>query len=192
MLAPILVTAPASSPVSLDEAKRHLAVDHAEDDALITSLIGAAVAHLDGWSGVLGRAIVTQTWRQSFPAFATELRLRVGPIESITSVTYLDGNRATQTAATSLYRLLADNLSAIVRLDEASTWPSTYKQPDAVTVTWVAGVPAASVPLPIRQAILMLAAHWYQNRETVNVGNIVSTMPFAVSALIAPYRRVGV
>lgn len=191
MLAPVRVTAPASVPVSLEEAKRHLAVDHGEDDALIASLVGAAVAHLDGWSGVLGRALVTQTWRQSFPAFATELRLRVAPVAEITSVTYRDGNRALQTANPSTYRLIEDELSAIVRLDEASDWPSTYKQPDAVTVTYVAGVAAGSVPLPIRHAILMLAAHWYQNRETAAAGG-AAELPYAVSALIAPYRRVGV
>ena len=51
---------------------------------------------------------------------------------------------------------------------------------------------AAAVPAAIKQAMLLLIGHWFANREAVNVGNIVTAMPLAVEALIAPYRRVGV
>jgi uncharacterized phiE125 gp8 family phage protein len=191
VLAPVLVTAPASAIVTVAEAKAHMAVDHVEDDALIGSLIDAATAHLDGWTGVLGRALVTQTWRQSFPCFQDMLRLRLGPVASITSVGYVDPARATQTASSSLYTLLADDLGAFVWLKEGATWPSTIDEPDAVTVTYVAGVAAAAVPKAIRQAILLLAGQWYRSREAT--GDVAAVeLPFAVSALIAPYRRVGV
>jgi len=40
-------------------------------------------------------------------------------------------------------------------------------------------------------AMLLLIGHWYANRETVNVGNITSEMPFATEALLQPYRIYG-
>jgi len=43
----------------------------------------------------------------------------------------------------------------------------------------------------IETAMLLLIAHWYENREAVNVGNITSTFDFAVEALLQPYRIYG-
>uniref|UniRef100_UPI002AFFC390 head-tail connector protein n=1 Tax=Hoeflea sp. TaxID=1940281 RepID=UPI002AFFC390 len=85
---PVLVTPPAILPVSLAEARLHLRVDEDADDTLITSLIGAAVDHLDGWTGILGQCLVEQEWRQDFDAFASCLSLPLGPVTSITSVDY--------------------------------------------------------------------------------------------------------
>jgi len=47
------------------------------------------------------------------------------------------------------------------------------------------------IPQPIRAAMLLLIGHLYANREAVNVGNIVTTVPLAVDALLAPYRVAG-
>ncbi|HHQ6553286.1 TPA: head-tail connector protein [Serratia fonticola] len=40
-------------------------------------------------------------------------------------------------------------------------------------------------------AMLLLIGHWYANRETVNIGNITSELPFATTALLQPYRIYG-
>lgn len=47
-LSPVRTAAPAELPITLAEAKAHCRVDYTDDDAFITSLIGAAVSHLDG------------------------------------------------------------------------------------------------------------------------------------------------
>src|SRR5690606_3870606 len=53
-------------------------------------------------------------------------------------------------------------------------------------------IPAKStVPEPIKVAILLLVGHWYQNREAATAKSI-SELPYAVSALIAPYRRIEI
>lgn len=43
----------------------------------------------------------------------------------------------------------------------------------------------------VRTAMLLLIGHWYANREAVNIGNITSAVPFAVEALLQPYRIYG-
>lgn len=59
-MAAILIEAPAIEPISLNDAKNYLRVDHAADDALITSMISAARIQVESRTR---RALMTQTWR---------------------------------------------------------------------------------------------------------------------------------
>lgn len=193
MLAPVLITAPAATPVSLTEAKAHCRVDHDDDDALITALIAAAVGHLDGWTGVLGRALVTQKWREQFGGFGAALcalRLALAPVANIESVVYVDFD-GQHTLDPARYVVVSEALGCALRPASGWNWPPTARRFDAVTVTYVAGTPAADVPAPIKAAILLIVGHLYQHREAV-AENTLATLPFAVDALIAPFRRVGI
>lgn len=190
MLAPVRTAEPADL-LSLDEAKRHLAVSHDDDNALIAGLIAAATQHFDGWSGVLGRALVTQSWRQDFCGFSSRMALPLGPAASITSVTHFDSSNVTQTLATSVYGLFTDARGPYVGLKPDQAWPSVYSRPDAVSVTYVAGQDAGDVPAQIKTAILLLVAHWYERREAVGA-EALSEIPFGVQAMIAPLRRIGI
>ena len=191
MLAPVRTVAPAVPLLTIEDVKAHLRVDHADEDALISGLIDAAAAHLDGYGGILGRALVTQTWAVDFPTFTNRMDVPLGPIQSAT-IQYYDSLNAQQTLATSVYAVLSDGLGPYVTLKYNQQWPQTYTRDDAVRITWVAGYgTAAAVPAAIRSAMLLLIAHWYDNRAAVSVGDSVSEMPFAVASLLAPFRRVG-
>ena len=193
MLAPVRTVAPVEPLLPLADAKAHLRVDHADEDELISGLIAAAEAHLDGYSGILGRALITQTWAVEFPTFASRLDLPLGPLQSAT-IQYYDSTNVLQTLSTSVYAVLTDGLGPYVSLKYNQQWPQTYTRDDAVKVTWVAGYGSApaSVPAAIRSAMLLLVSHWYDNRSPVSVGESVAELPFTVAALLAPYRRVGV
>jgi len=190
MLPPVLITPPSDTPVSLSEVKGHCRVDHNDDDAVLEALLAAAVDHLDGWTGILGRCIVSQTWRQDFPSFGC-MRLALGPVKSIASVTYYDADNAQQTLSSDIYTLLTGPLGDYVVLKPDQSWPEHYSRPDAVSVTYEAGAEPEDVPAAIKAAILLLVAHWYENRGAAGEGGMAE-LPFAVSALIAPYRRTGV
>ncbi|WP_454914989.1 head-tail connector protein [Xanthobacter sediminis] len=195
MLAPVRVTAPAAAPVSLGEAKAHLRIDHEDDDLYVTALIDAATAHLDGWSGILGRALVTQTWRQSLAAFPADgvIRLPLAPVSTVVQITCRDAEGAEQMLDPSAYSgPLADGLGPYVRLAPGPR-PATARRDDAVSVDFIAGYGGpADVPPAIRHAILLLVGHWYAVREPVNIGNITSNLDFSVTALLAPYRRISI
>ena len=191
MLRPVRTAAPA---VLLDvaDAVRHCRVDGSDSDtvATITALCLAATDHLDGYAGILGRALVTQTWTQAFDAFGCKLRLPLDPVSSAT-VAYYDASNVSQTLATSVYQLLTDELGPFITLKPDQDWPSTYDREDAVTVTFVCGYGAASaVPQAIKHAALLLVSHWNENREAA-ASDAPTELPLAVDRLLSPYRRIG-
>ncbi|CAM5401939.1 Phage gp6-like head-tail connector protein OS=Afipia felis OX=1035 GN=NCTC12722_02678 PE=4 SV=1 [Afipia felis] len=197
MHAPVRVTPPAIMPVSLAEAKAHLRVDFSEDDALINGLIAAATEHLDGWAGVLGRALVEQTWRQDFDAFDRCFGLPVGPVLSIEGIDWKDGTGDKYTIdADSYFRVTDSGGREFVKFVDGFEYPSGLAMSEAVTVTYKAGYATVdgktTVPAPLKVAILLLVGNWYANRETVTVGQVGVELPLAANALIAPYRRLGV
>lgn len=198
MYRPVRVAAPATTPLTRAQVKAHLRVDFIDDDDLIDALIQAAVSHLDGWTGILGRCLVEQTWRQDFDAFTPCMRLPLYPVTSVVSVKYDDTNGVEQTVAASNYDLLIDDLGAYIRFVETYSFPTLQDdQPAAVRITYRAGEPGTddspaeyAVPAAITQGMLLAIGHWYANRENVVVGTIAAPLPMACEALWAPYRRI--
>lgn len=176
MLFPVLVTAPIASPISLDEAKAHLRVDSSAEDTLIQAMIDASVSHIDGFTGILGRAIMPQTWSQEYAAFGGDLVLPMSPILSVTSVGY-DGSTFAD------YRVLNDGRGSFLRVNDGMSWPSAQ---GPVTVTFVAGYTA--VPDAIKWALLLHIGTLYQHRETM-VDRVKPSG--AYEALLAPFRVIS-
>lgn len=192
MLKPVRTSAPSTAPVSVADAKAHCDVTYSDDDDLFTALIEAATAHLDGWTGILGRCLVTQSWQVSFydwPA-SGDIRLPFPDVSAITSVKYYDTDNAEQTVSSSLYELIEDERGAIVRFLDSFTSPSVYDdRTDAVNIVFVAGYGAASaVPGAITTAIKMMVANWYETREATTPQQMTE-VPMGAQMLLAPYRR---
>lgn len=197
-MALVLVTPPIATPIDLDEAKAHLRVDHDDENDLIEALVMAATGHIDGRDGWLGRCLMPQTWDlvlDRFPS-AGNIRIPLAPLISVSSVTYLDADGETQEINISDYEVDTANVPGWV-VPNANGWPTTMNTINAVRVRFRAGYlgyeegdseDATGVPAPIKAALKLLIGHWYANRETVNVGNIVSDLPWAVNALLTPYR----
>lgn len=190
MLTPVRIVTPASEPVTLAEAKAHLRVDANTEDTLIALYISAAVSALDGWSGLLGRCLITQTWRQDFDGFGN-LKLPFPNVASAT-IAYTDANGVTQTWAATNYQIVNGVGGSCIVPKAGASIPGTAAQPDAVRVTFVAGYGAAAdVPPDLKTAILLHIGHLYANRESVSTGKTVTTLPQGYDAHIAPHRRVG-
>lgn len=178
---PVLVEGPSAFPVSLSEAKMHLRVTHNDEDDLISTLIEAATNYLDGADGILGRAILTQTWRQEWDDFGSCLTLRMGPVMGLVAVSYTDGTGVVQTITNA--RLIASGGISRVLPAVGEAWPSG----SSVTVEYTAGYDFA--PAPLKAAILLHVGSLYENRETVSE-KAPAVVPMAYEMLIHPYRRV--
>lgn len=178
-----LITAPASYPVTLEEAKLQCRVDSSDEDTLLNGLIAAATDYVELYTG---RAIVSQTWELVLDDFTDSILLPKGPVSAITSVKYIDTSEVEQTVSSNNYTL--DGVSDPQWLVKASdyTWPEVADGVNNVIIRFVAGY--ATVPPSIKHAILLLIGQWFDNRSAINVGNITSDLSHTVEALLTNYR----
>ena len=184
-----LITAPATEPVTLAEAKAHLRVDAADEDALITRLIAAAREQAER---LTGRAFIAQSWilrRDSWPENpARALEIPKPPLIEIASVSVYDRSGAQIILSNDLY--IVDDASAPGRvvLKRTCVLPADPREADAVAIAFDAGYgeDASDVPAAIRTAVLHLTAHLYESRGDKN-----AVPPAQALALLAPFRVMG-
>lgn len=184
---------PASEPITAAEAKAHLRVDFADEDTLIGLYITAARQFCEHY---MNRVLITQTWRQNEDCFMNPIKLKVNPVVSLTSLKYYDTNDAQQTLTDSSVNFQKDFNSDVAAIYEGTTnaFPSLSNNViNPIEIITVCGYGAASdVPEQIKQAIKIMVAHFYENREAVNVpiASMATSIPIpkAVYALLAPYR----
>ena len=182
-----VITAPAAEPVTTDEAKKHLNVTTADDDAYIGTLITAAREYVEN---IIRRSLMTQTIQATLDKFAECIELERGPAQSIESIKYIDFDGVEQTLAASDYQTDLVTVPPRIVAAYGKSWPATRDQLNAVTIEFIAGYgdAAADVPQPIKQAMLLYIGHLYENRESVITGTMVSETPQGVNALLSPYR----
>lgn len=180
---PVLVTAPVGDVVTLEDMKQHLAIDFADDDALLTAYLVGAVSQLEGPTGRLGRFLLAQTWAVKFANFEYPiLRLPFVDVSSVV-VTYLDQDNVTQTVDSSNYTLTNDPKSAIVIFHHDYDAPEVSERPLPVSVEMGVGYGDASdVPHSIHIAIRFIVAQWFENRTALS--DQVGEMPNGVSELL--------
>jgi uncharacterized phiE125 gp8 family phage protein len=153
-----LTTAPTDPIVSLDQLKRHLAIEHDLDDERLELLLEAASAFVEREAD---QAFTSQGWTQTQACFTKPLIVQKTPITSV-SVKYRDTNNVEQTLSGGSYYIIRSSVDCRL-LPVSGVWPETYGRPDAVTVLVTCG--ASPMPPEAKQACLMLAAHWNENRE---------------------------
>jgi uncharacterized phiE125 gp8 family phage protein len=175
----------AEEPVSVAEAKDHLnIVDDETKDVLIASYIRSARAFVESESGCI---FVRRQFVESFNRWTKYLSLSRRPLISVDGVDYTDLSGVPQTVNSADYYTML----GLRRIAPVSTWPHLGNG-GAISVRYTAGFlegeQVAELELG-RQAILLLVAHWFENRETVSIGNTVTTeVPYAVRALVDQFR----
>jgi len=193
----VLDTAPTAELVTLDQAKAHLREDSDEFDDYIAACIAAAVGHLDGYSGVLGRALAEQTWVLHLDRFPIgPLRLPLPPLLAVESIAYIDTAGAAQTLSASVYKVLAGE-RATLELAYGQSWPATRAESRAVSITyscgWEAPAGGAAWPAklgPVIAAIKLMVGDLYAARETYVTGTIAAQIPMSstVERLLRPLK----
>jgi len=161
----VVTSGPAVEPVSLAEAKLHCKIDLTDDDALVSALIVTAARWCEAR---IGQQFITATRSLTLDGIPFgEITLPYPPLQSVSSITYVDSAGTTQTWSSSLYDVDNKTKPGRVRPKWGEVWPSIREQMNAVTVTYTCGYGTAStdVPAAVKQAMLLLIGHWYENRE---------------------------
>jgi uncharacterized phiE125 gp8 family phage protein len=180
----ILLTPPAVEPWTVAEAKAFLRVEHSDDDAIIATLIAAARGHVEA---LTRRALLTQVWRFVLDAWPADGRivLRMGPLRSVIAARVFDTANNASTIDTETF--VVDTAADVIA---SPCWalPVPGRATAGIELDLQLGYGnAADVPDPLRHAVRMLVAHWYENRGLVAAGT-VAALPVGVDALVAPYR----
>lgn len=178
-------------PISLLDVKAHLRYDElsSQDDQL-EAYIMAAVRDVER---VYGMAILTKTIKEYWSAFPCSadkpLLLRINPVQSVTSVEYIDQNGLTQTWDTDEWTYGGFNGYTFIQPVPGYTWPITWAVPNAITITYEAGFgdTPADVPANIAQALKIMVGDMDLRRE-----DAVQSMPRASENLLRPYYRFAV
>lgn len=186
-----------TEPVSLATARLHLRLDTMgsppthPDDALVTALITVAREAVENFTEL---TVAVNTFQLKLDYFA-DLAIDLGtyPVNSITSITYVDTNGATQTIPSGDYVL--DNFSkpAQIVLAYDKQWPAVRNQPNAVTVTFQAGFTGNTSPVvnkmpkALEQAMLLTITDLYENRGAI-VSKQNYEVPVMAQYLMATYR----
>jgi len=185
-----MMSGPALEPVTVSEAKAHLRLDASDEDVLVASLILTSRLHVEA---ALGLALITQSWKLVLDRWPEEsaLKFPLGPVTAVTAVRVLAADGAPTVVPPASYLVDGDALSSrLVRTD--STWPVPGRAARGIEIDFTAGFgpAAANVPQPIRHAILMLVAHWYEHRDPLEIGSPEAAIPASVTELLKPYRAV--
>jgi uncharacterized phiE125 gp8 family phage protein len=181
---------PTVEPLSLSEAKAHLRLETDADDALVSSLVITSRLHIEA---ALGIALTSQQWTLVLDAWPARGAVAI-PMRPVTEVSEVrlraaDGTPAVLDPASYVLegaglppRLVASN----------GPLPRPGRAVGGIEIDFTAGFGADpdDVPEPIRQALKLLVAHWYEHREPIEIGSAATAIPAAVSDLLSPYSVV--
>jgi uncharacterized phiE125 gp8 family phage protein len=178
-----VTTAPAKEVWTLSEVKNYLKVDTSADDTLITTLLQSAREVAERY---LNQALITQTITEKLDRLNNPtIYLSISPVIAVTSLQYKDGVNSLQTYDAANYVVDTFLKPGRLALAYGSTWPTLYGNINDVTITYTAGygTEPSGVPMQIRQAVLMMVADGYDNRE-----DYVKKLPTASEYLLDQYR----
>lgn len=184
----VLVTAPATEPVTASELRTHLRTDATElPDAEANALITDARTEIENMTAV---AFITQSWRMAIDRWPAggeawwdgvremsitelynsntlqSLTLPRWPLASITSVTtYDEASNSTSVTVANVFDVDTYRTPGRLTLKRGQTWPIALRGSNAIEIVYVAGYTnAAAVPSPMKRAVRQLAAFLYSHR----------------------------
>lgn len=186
-MTPLALEPPVEEPVSLDEARSFLRLDQADEDDLLAMLLTAARLMVEA---ACGRCLVDQHWRIVVDRWPQEgeIRLPLSPVSAILAARVYDEAGLAQPVDPAALSLESLSDPPLIRI--AGGVPTPGRDHGAIEIDVVAGFgPAATdVPAPLRQAVLRLAARWFEERGDV-ASRDARALPVPIAALLAPYRR---
>lgn len=165
-------------PVTVSEMEAQLRVSAGIDTALINSNIKAARMMVEEDTD---RSLITQTWRVTLDTWPSceVIFLPRGPVQSVTSLKYIDTNGEEQTLNVSNYKVFKKG--DIARITPENSWPSIKDQKEAIEVVYVTGYGLeATVPAWAKEAIKAKATELYEQSP--------GSMDMIYLSLITPHK----
>lgn len=163
------------------------------EDTLLEALITVAREYCENYQN---RVYITQTWELILDMWPCGdiIEIPKPPLQSVTSIKHKDTAGVESTWAATNYIVDPDSFVGRVALAYGCAWPTTTLYPIAgIRIRFVAGygITADSVPVRVKQAMLLLIGHLYEYREA-GVERALQEIPFGVKALLGLDRVVPI
>lgn len=165
--------------------------DIAANDIAVAHISSLIVSARKSAETITRRVFVTQTWELYLDCFPTwEIELPFPPLQSITSIKYIDNDGVLQTMSSGDYSVDIKSEPGVVTPVYGGSWPSARYQRNAVTVRFVAGYGlAADVPGGIKTWMHMRIKSLYDNRDKFVLGTSFSQIDDSyIDGILDPYR----
>jgi len=178
-----VTTAPVNEPWTLAEVKSYLKIDDSNEDTMLSTLIKGARMVAESY---LNQGLITQTVTEKLDRLGDPtIYLSVSPVLAVSSFQYANSENTTATFAATDYVVDTFSKPARLNLGYGKTWPTLYGNINDVTITYTVGygTESSAVPFQIRQAILLMVADTYENRQ-----DYVKKLPTASQYLLDQYR----
>jgi uncharacterized phiE125 gp8 family phage protein len=190
------VSAPPSAAVPVRAFAEHLRLgsgfaDDGSEDAVLELYLRAAMAAIEAR---LGRVLLARdfAWTVTHWREDASQGLPVAPVRSVGSVTLVTADGAETPVDPEAWSVLRDSQRPRLVGRFGRSLPRIPRSGHA-EIRFSAGFGDSwdEVPADLRQAVFLLAAHYYENRAEGGQGE--ATMPFSVLVLIEAYRatRIG-
>lgn len=170
--------------ITLRDVKNHLRIMHDTEDALIQGYLDTAIFHYEDFTGRIVNVAEFRCTLDQFPQSGKLIELMRYPVREIKEIKFVDAVGVGQVLALDSCRI---DYSEPLRLAPAlnKSWPVTAPVLGAVTIKFDCGyADAVSLRPSARQSILMMAGHFYNNRESVVVGRVTNEVPQSARLLM--------
>jgi uncharacterized phiE125 gp8 family phage protein len=185
----VKITEATNSPVTDAEHKLFSKIDLTDDDALVTSLNETATDYIQDTLEKSFTDEVFELHLDGFPDNDCPIDIHRTPLDSITSIKYIDTDGVEQTMTAANYKVDTVGEPASVHLAFGKSWPTAREEVNAVKVTFTAGYGTAITDVPERYKTIIkhMFAHLYEHREPMKDKKWVE-IPEHLNTLIDKYR----
>lgn len=192
------VTKPASEPITLAQVEGQCRINDLTEESDTIDIFIKAIR--EKAETVTRRALITQTWELTLDSFPSgKIILPKPPLQSVTSIKYIDSNGVEQTLASSEYKVVTKAEPGYVQPAYGKSWPVALSDTAVINIRYVCGygpiTPSTTLNIPssIIQWCLLNCASLYENRETIIVADgksasIIDLSSTLADGLIESYR----
>lgn len=189
--------------ITLVEFKEFVRVDVDEtvDDNLMQMILESSIEFCESYTG---KSIALKTYEKVYnrprnqyadvyttPYHSHKLEVRKGEITELISLIEKDSNGATVDYDMNDFEFFNyPQESEVNTLDDSTIIRSGTSSTRPLVLTFKSGYTSATLPKNLKNGILMIAAHWYENRETIKIEEMtdVTEMPYGATTVLERYK----
>ena len=182
-----LVSDLGNEPITLQLAQDQLRVDSDDDQELIDHYISSARTMFETDTDYI---LTSQSQVLHLSKWCDDIKITKYPA-TVTGISYYDVDGNTQSFTD--YNVSNEGRVTIISLNSDATFPDLQDgKRDAIQISFTAGyTDLTKIPKDIKQALLMMVNHFYDNRNIVSVGIGMTAveLPLGYERIITRYRN---